>query len=93
MKRFGEHRYDSDTLLMASYEEKEYSITKKCIHMNLVIMLDPYCREHISKYDSFTIEDLIVKLNLPERKLNNSEYFLLGIYKDIYLKIESGKST
>lgn len=90
LKRFGEHRYDSDALLMASYEEKRYSITKKCLHVNLVIIFDPYCRADISKYDLLTIEDLIVKLNSLKRKLNDSESFLLDIYKDIYFKIKSG---
>ena len=45
LKRFGQPRFDTDTLLMASYEEKQYDITKKCLHTNLVIMFDPYCRD------------------------------------------------
>ena len=84
LKRFGQPRFDTDTLLMASYEEKQYDITKKCLHTNLVIMFDPYCRDCISKYDDLTIEDLISKIESSGRTLSKSDSILFCKYKEIY---------
>lgn len=84
LKRFGQPRFDTDTLLMASYEEKQYDITKKCLHINLAIMFDPYCRDCISKYDDLTIEDLISKIESSGRTLSKSDSILFCKYKEIY---------
>lgn len=84
LKRFGQPRFDTDTLLMASYEEKQYDITKKCLHTNLAIMFDPYCRDCISKYDDLTIEDLISKIESSGRTLSKSDSILFCKYKEIY---------
>lgn len=89
LKRFGEPRVDTDTLLMASYEEKQYDITKKCLHTNLAIMFDPYCRDCISKYDDLTIEDLISKIESSGRTLSKSDSILFCKYKEILLDLET----
>lgn len=88
LKRFGEPEYDSDTLLMASYEEEQYDITKKCLHTNLAIMFDPDCRDYISRYDNLTIEDLISKIESSQRTLSKSESVLFCKYKKIFFDLK-----
>ncbi len=85
-KRFGEYRYDSDALLMASYDEKKYDVTEKCLHTLLAIMYDPYCRETISVYDSFSVKDLIDKID-ESGELKDSDRYFLAVYKRIYEKL------
>lgn len=89
LKRFGQPRFDTDTLLMASYEENQYDITKKCLHTNLAIMFDPYCRDCISKYDDLTIEDLISKIESSGRTLSKSDSILFCKYKEIFLDLQT----
>ena len=84
LKRFGEPEYDSDALLMASYEEGEYDVAKKCLRTNLAIMFDPDCRECISKYDNLTIEDLISKTESLQRTLSKAENVLFCEYKKYF---------
>lgn len=90
-KRFGQldssDFYDSYPLLMASYDEKKYDMTEKYLHIQLALLYDPDCRMCISKYDSFTVGDLIAMIE-QSRNLDDTEKYLFVKFKELYDNIK-----
>lgn len=87
IKRFGKHRYDSGSLLMASYDEKNYEVTRKCLHTDLVILYDPDCRENMSVYDALSVDDLINNIDRRD-DLGTAERYLFEVYKKLYFSVK-----